>query len=194
MKRKPRILVVCGHPDKNSFSGSLARSYFSGAKFSGADVKIVYLGELKFDPILWEGYKKIQKLEPDLLKFQDKVKWANHLVFVYPIWWLGMPAIMKGLFDRAFLPNFAFKFHENGLFWDKLLKGKSSRLIITMDSPKLIHFLLMEYLSIRVMKKNLGFFGVSPIKSTLIGSMKSLNNKKLNKLVRKVNLLGKRMR
>jgi NAD(P)H dehydrogenase (quinone) len=194
MKSTPKILIICGHPDKKSYCGSLAKAYASGAKSSGANVKVVNLGELKFDPILWEGYKKIQKLEPDLIKIQDKIKWANHLVFVYPIWWLGMPAIMKGLFDRAFLPSFAFKYHENGLIWDKLLKGRSARIIVTMDSPLIVHILLMKLLSIRVLKKNLSFFGVGPIRSTMIGSMKFLNKQKLNKRLNQVNILGKRMR
>ena len=190
MNHKQKILVICGHPDKKSYCGSLARSYSSGAKSSGANVKIIDLGELKFDPILWKGYKKIQKLEPDLIETQNKIKWADHLVFVYPTWWLGLPAIMKGFFDRAVLPGFAFKYHKRGPFWDKLLKGRSARVIITMDSPKIVHCLLIRSLSKKVMKENLNFCGVGPVKFTIIGSIKNRKKSSLSKWLKKVCVLG----
>ena len=64
------VLVILGHPDKNSFCGSLSKAYIDGAKVSGSEIRELQLGELKFDPILWKGYKKIQELEPDLEKAQ----------------------------------------------------------------------------------------------------------------------------
>ena len=56
------ILVILGHPDINSFCGSLTKAYIDGAKVNGSEVRELQLGELKFDPILWEGYKKPKNL------------------------------------------------------------------------------------------------------------------------------------
>ena len=57
---------------------------------------------------------------------QQDILWADHLVFVYPNWWSTVPALLKGLIDRMFVPGFAFKYRENSPFWDKLLKGKTA--------------------------------------------------------------------
>jgi putative NADPH-quinone reductase len=75
-------------------------------------------------------------LEPDLLAAWEKILWAEHLVWIYPIWWGSMPAILKGFIDRLFLLGFAFKKKENSVWWDKLLTGKSARIITTLDQPK----------------------------------------------------------
>ena len=56
---KKNILVILGHPDTNSFCNSLAKAYIDSAKVSGSEVRELQLGELKFDPILWNGYNKI---------------------------------------------------------------------------------------------------------------------------------------
>ncbi|MDH5389479.1 MAG: NAD(P)H-dependent oxidoreductase, partial [Gammaproteobacteria bacterium] len=114
-----KILVILGHPDEESFCGALAKAYIEGAKDSGNEVHTINLGELKFDPVLWKGYSKIQELEPDLVNAQELMQWSNHIVFIYPNWWGTMPALMKGFFDRAFLPGFAFKYRDNSSFWDK---------------------------------------------------------------------------
>lgn len=133
MERK--ILAVLGHPDADSFCGALFDSYVKGAEKNGSEVREIKLGELSFDPILWKGYKKIQELEPDLVKSQEDILWADHIVFVYPMWWGAMPALMKGFLDRILLPGFSFKYRENSQFWDKLLAGRSAEILVTMDTP-----------------------------------------------------------
>jgi NAD(P)H dehydrogenase (quinone) len=132
---KKNLLIILGHPDTDSLCGALARAYTEGARATGADIRELNLGELKFDPILWKGYKTIQQLEPDLINAQQLIQWSQHLVFVYPNWWGSMPALMKGFFDRVFLPGFAFKYRENSPLWDKLLAPRTAQLLVTMDTP-----------------------------------------------------------
>lgn len=81
-----RILVILCHPSQNSLCAALAQSYTRGAEAAGHEVRNLALGALRFDPILHEGYNRIQPLEPDLLAAQEAISWAEHLVFVYPIW------------------------------------------------------------------------------------------------------------
>ena len=124
-----KILIINGHPDAESFNAALAEAYKKGAIESGAEVKEIVVRELQFNPNLQFGYRKRTELEPDLLEAQAKIKWAEHLVWIYPVWWGSLPAILKGFIDRTFLPGFAFEKIENSVWWDKLLKGKSERII-----------------------------------------------------------------
>ena len=129
-----RILIVLGHPASGSYCAALADSYWQGAHGAGHEVQIIRLGELRFDPVM-RGYGQAQSLEPDLLAAQQAILWAEHLVFVYPVWWGSMPALLKGFFDRVFLPSFAFKYRQGSVLWDKLLAGRSAQILVTMDSP-----------------------------------------------------------
>ncbi len=125
-----KVLIVCGHPDVNSFSGAAASVYEKGAAGAGHSVRRMNVGEMRFDPVLHSGYKTTQKLEPDLLLFQKNVKWADHLVFVYPSWWNAMPAVLKGLFDRAWLPGFAFNFDKKTKKPIGHLRGRTARFFV----------------------------------------------------------------
>jgi putative NADPH-quinone reductase len=116
-----RMLVILGHPSTDSFCGALSETYVQAAKDAGHDVRLLRLDALDFDPVLHHGYNTIQPLEPELLQAQADITWAEHLTFVYPIWWGGIPALMKGFLDRIFLPGFAFKYREGKAFPDKLL-------------------------------------------------------------------------
>lgn len=131
---KKNILVLLGHTDSETYSGALADAYQHGAEAAGHEVKRVNIGEMQFDPILHKGYKEIQELEPDLLDLQDGFRWADHIVIVYPNWWNTMPAILKGLFDRFWIPGFAFNFNKETKRIDQHLKGKTSRVVIVAGS------------------------------------------------------------
>ncbi len=130
-----KILLILGTPKRDSLCHALAEAYARGARARGHVVHELRLGELQFDPLLHEGYAQSQALEPDLLEAQRQIHWAEHLVFVYPVWWGGVPALLKGFFDRTFLPGFAFKYRNRSQLWDKLLSGRTADLLVTLDTP-----------------------------------------------------------
>ncbi|HUO55959.1 MAG TPA: NAD(P)H-dependent oxidoreductase [Candidatus Paceibacterota bacterium] len=135
-----KIFILLGHPDSEGMCHDIAAQYETSAREAGHEVQRLNIGELEFDPVLWKGYRAIQQLEPDLLRFQELVKWADHFVIIHPVWWVGMPAILKGLFDRAWLPGSAFRYMKlpsgnNSMFWHRLYKGKTARIIITSGTP-----------------------------------------------------------
>jgi NAD(P)H dehydrogenase (quinone) len=130
-----RILMSLGTPKGNSLCHALGEAYAQGARSKGHVVRQLKLGEMSYDPVLRDGYEHSQTLEPDLLEAQRQIHWAEHLVFVYPVWWGGIPALLKGFFDRTFLPGFAFKYRNRSRLWDKLLSGRTADLLVTMDTP-----------------------------------------------------------
>ncbi len=149
---KRKITILLGHPDNGqTFSSELALLYETAAKKAGHDVQRFNLADLKFDPILHKGYKEIQQLEPDLARLQEAIKWADHFVLIYPNWWQTMPALLKGLFDRIWLPGFCFNMrkHKDGtraLGWIKRMKGKTSRVFVLSGSPPwMIWFFFGDY-------------------------------------------------
>lgn len=173
-----KILLINGHPDRESFCSALSQAYKQGAQGAGAEVREINVGDLKFSPNLGHGYRKITELEEDLLKAQDSIKWAEHLVFVYPTWWGTMPALLKGFIDRTFLPGFAFKYRDNSPWWDRLLTGRSARMIVTMDAPLWFYWLAYGRPGHNAMKKAiLEFCGIKPVKITSIGSVKQSSDK-----------------
>ena len=194
MKNK-KILLINGHPDRESFNCALAEAYLRGAEKAGSSIKEIRIGELQFNPNLQFGYRKRTELEPDLIQVQQKIKLADHLVWFYPVWWGSVPALMKGFIDRIFLPGFAFKYRENSVWWDKYLKGKTAHLICTMDQPKWYYRLRYGSPSHKAMKQlTLQFVGIQKVKVTAIGSIRLSKEKYRQKWLKKIEKLGEQNR
>ncbi|KQO24776.1 NADPH-quinone reductase [Flavobacterium sp. Leaf82] len=182
-----KILVINGHPNPSSFNFGLAESYLKGAIQSKAQVETITIAELDFNPNLKFGYQKRTELEPDLLESWKKIQNADHLVWIHPIWWGGLPAITKGFIDRLFLPGMAFEHRENSVWWDKLLKGKTAHIITTLDQPDWYYRFVYAKPSVNQLKKcTLEFCGVKPVKVTYIGIIKTSDEKQKEKWLKKV--------
>ncbi|MGI9649676.1 NAD(P)H-dependent oxidoreductase [Chryseobacterium sp. RLHN22] len=188
-----KILIINGHPNKASFNFGIAEAYKKGAIESGAEVKEIIIAELNFNPNLQFGYRKIMELEPDLVEAWEKIIWADHLVWIHPVWWGGLPAIMKGFIDRLFLPGRAFKYRENSVWWDKLLKGKTAHIITTLDQPGLYYRLMFGRPSVNQLKKSvLQFCGIKPVKVTYIGIIKTSDENQRKIWLNKVRWAGRK--
>jgi putative NADPH-quinone reductase len=170
-----KIYILMGNPDKeDTLSNDLAAVYEAAAKAAGHEVRRSNIGDVQFDPMLHKGYKVIQKLEPDLKKMQEDMRWADHFVLIYPIWWSATPALLKGLFDRMWLPGFAFHFWKNGLGWDRLLKGKTARVVtLSKMNPLFIRFTMGDFTN-EIRHATLGFAGYK-VRMTEIGNSEKLS-------------------
>lgn len=189
-----KILVLVGHPDSVSLNVELANAYAEGAKEKGHEVKRVNLGDLNFDPILHQGYKVIQELEPDLKQLQEDIKWCDHFVIIYPSWWSTMPAILKGLFDRIWIPSFAYSFKKEGIgkgyLWTKLLKGRSARVFITSDIRPIIGRIMFGDNTNEIGRAILGFAGFL-VNIKKIGPLKNISDKGKESWIRKMKKWGR---
>lgn len=186
-----KILIINGHPNKESFNFGIAESYRKGALESGAEIKEIVISELSFNPNLQFGYQKIMEWETDLVEAWDKILWADHLVWIHPVWWGGLPAITKGFIDRLFLPGKAFRYRENSVWWDKLLKGKTAHIITTLDQPSLYYRLMFGRPSVNQLKRSvLEFCGIKPVNVTYIGIIKTSGESQRKAWLDKVKLAG----
>ena len=192
---KKNILIINGHPNKESFNYALATAYQQGALKSKAQVDVIHIGEVDFNPNLQYGYTKRIELEPDLLVSLEKIKKADHLVWIHPVWWGGLPAIMKGFIDRLFLPGIAYQYRENSVWWDKLLTEKTARIITTLDQPAWYYRIFYGNPSVNQLKKStLEFCGIKPVKVTYIGIIKTSTEKQRAQWIAKAYQLGKKLK
>ena len=188
-----KILIINGHPDKNSFCFGLAEAYMNGVLHSNSEVKQIIIRDLKFNPNLEYGYEKRTVLEPALLEAWEKIKWADHLVWVHPVWWGGLPAITKGFIDRLFLPGLAFRYRENSVWWDKLLKGKTAHIITTLDQPSLYYWFVFGRPSVNQLKKTvLQFCGITPVRVTYVQPVRNSKIEFRNKWLQNIEVMGRK--
>lgn len=187
-----KIAIINAHPNPEAFNASLAAAYKEGAESKGALVREIAIGKLEFDPNLKYGYRRRIDWEPDLKEAWETILWADHLVWVHPVWWGGLPAVAKGFIDRLFLPGMAFKYKQNSVWWEKLLKGKTARIITTLDQPGWYYWLFFGRPSVNQLKKSvLGFCGIQPVNVTYLGIIKTSDEKRREQWLQKVKQLGR---
>jgi len=191
-----KIFIWVAHPKASSLCGSIADAYEAGARARGAEVRRMELSDMAFD-LNFDGYtdvygdKKQDALEPDLMQWQDNIRWADHVMIVHPYWWGAMPTKAKAVIDKALTPGFGFKYHRKGVKWDKLLAGKTGDAIITSDTPPLLDTFLYRSPGRRVIRNQvLAFCGIAPRKILQFGSVKMAGDKKIKRWIGKAEKLG----
>jgi putative NADPH-quinone reductase len=149
-----QILVIDAHPAPDSLCSAIAEAYTTGATAMGAEVEMIVLRNLTFDPMRHGGYEQEQTWEPDLQRAWHAIQRATHICIVYPTWWGGHPALLQGFFERILQPGKAFHYHEDGTI-DKLLAGRTADLITTMDTPPWYYRLINRSCGLRRIKQTI---------------------------------------
>jgi len=166
-----RITILQGHPDPRGhhFGNALADGYADGARAAGHEVKCIEIAKLDF-PLLRSSEDFYHGATPDgLLPAQDAIRWADHLLIVYPLWHGHLPALFHAFLEQIFRPGFAVQIRK-GQMPRKLFAGKTARIIVTMGSPAPFYRWYYGAHSLKSLKRNiLGFSGIGPIKTTLVG-------------------------
>ncbi len=112
-----RVLLVLAHPRADSFNAAVANALSEGMGEGGCRVDLADLYAEGFRPGLSaEDLATFETggIPPDVVRYQDRVRAAQGLAFVFPVWWFGQPAVLKGFFDRVFFEDFAFRFTDGG--------------------------------------------------------------------------------
>lgn len=190
-----RILVVDLHPARLSLSAALAQAYRDGAQAAGHKVRIARLSEMSFDPDFGQTtFRNAPALEPDLETFRENLLWAEHVVLITPMWWGGLPAKAKGLFDRTLLPGFAFDPRQRRMGLPRpLLSGRTAHFMLTSDTPSWAFWLMYgRALKRQVQRQILSFVGLKPVRHTHYSPVEHSTPRLRARWLRDTQLLGAR--
>ena len=131
-------LIIIAHPKKESFSFAMADKYINLAKEKGYKIKTLDLyREKNQQPFFnFDNANNVEKTL-EMNYYQEKIEWADELVFIFPYWWGSMPAILKNFIDWNFSKDFAFKYVNSRP--KGLLINKNVKIYTTTGAPSLIY-------------------------------------------------------
>jgi putative NADPH-quinone reductase len=191
------IAIIQGHPtfDGGHFCHALAEAYAEGAFAGGHQVRFITVADLDF-PLLRSKADWNEAPPPSVIaETQWTMAWAEHLVIIYPLWLGGMPALLKGFLEQVLRPAFMTGGAGAGSSWKTALKGRSSRIVITMGMPAFVYRWYFGAHSLRSLKRSiLSLVGIGPNRHTLVGMIEGMSHGKRTAWIEAMRRLGKRAR
>lgn len=167
-----RILVIVGHPDPHPgrLCRTLAAAYADGAEKAGHEVRRIDVASLGFPMLRTQEEFEHGDIPKGLEEATQSIVWAEHLVFVFPLWLGTMPALLKAFLEQVMRPGTAFAYPDGGGLTKTLLGGRSGRVVVTMGMPAFLYRLWFLGHGIAGMRRSiLNFVGVKPVRETLFG-------------------------
>ncbi|MGX9355476.1 NAD(P)H-dependent oxidoreductase [Roseobacteraceae bacterium S113] len=188
-----RIYILNGHPGKRSLSHSLAITYAEAAQKAGHEVRITHLYDLDFDSDFGSGgYQNTKPLEPALEQVLADLVWSEHVVLASPMWWGGIPAKLKGLFDRVLLPGRTFDTRKKSFGLPMpMLRGRTARVILTSDTKSwLLRFVYHNAILNQLRCQIFSFVGIKPTRFTQFADASHPSEQTVTKWLSAVRHLG----
>jgi NAD(P)H dehydrogenase (quinone) len=183
-----KILIIYCHPNLQSFNGAILSALTEALGTKKHEVQLIDLYAENFDPVLrFDDVHKRRDLQfdPETAGYREKILWAEHLIFIFPIWWGGMPAMLKGYVERVFASDFAY--HYEGLFPKGHFAVKHATIITTHDTPTLYVRLFQQDYG-RVLKRQVlkTMLGITHTKFLQMPALRYSSEKKRQKFLEKV--------
>ncbi|WP_100406953.1 NAD(P)H-dependent oxidoreductase [Bacillus solitudinis] len=182
-------LIVYAHPHPESLNHAILDTTVHTLKKIGHEVVVRDLYALDFQPVLKPedtASMKAGQTPKDIEKEQEFINGADVITFIYPIWWTGLPAILKGYVDRVFAYGYAYAIGKEGII--KLLKGKKGFTINTHGTPKDVYDENGMTAGLKV-TSDIGIFeftGIEPVDHLLFGSIGSLDEQAYKGMLKEV--------
>lgn len=134
------VVIVFNHPYEKSYCAAIRSAVQSGLERAKHSVHLIHLDNEHFNPVMsaedLNAFRQQAPLDPQVLKYKEVLDRADHLVFIFPIWWELMPAMTKGFIDKVIFPGLAYE-QQSGGRMKPLLPGLNGVTIIsTMNTPK----------------------------------------------------------
>lgn len=184
-----KTLIITAQPSSTGFTHTLAAQY-AGTKNNTeitAEIINLYSEEYTLPFLRFEDKRDIEMPE-NAQKLQKKIEEAEELVFIFPLWWGSMPAILKNFFDTVFASGFAFQY-ENGRP-KGLLTEKTAKIIITHDAPSWMYWILSFPIKKLITKNILSFCGIKTSDFLTFGSISKASDDERNDIIKKITTLA----
>ena len=186
------ICIINGHPhDGHHFVTALSDAYERGARETGYEISRIDVGKLNFEPLRDPKVFETNATDQVTIEAQAMIKEAQHLVFLFPMWFGGLPGYTRCFIERVGCGNFFLEDREKG--WPRqTMGGKSIRIVMTMGMPTMVYRMVFGAFSLRGLEKNVfGISGFSPIKHTLIGMVEQLGDQGRQHWIDRIEDLGR---
>ncbi|MBM7651263.1 NAD(P)H-dependent oxidoreductase [Neobacillus cucumis] len=182
-------LIIYAHPHPESFNHAILETTVNALKKNGHDVVVRDLYALNFQPVLKPedtSAMKAGETPKDIKTEQDHITHADVITFIYPIWWAGLPAILKGYVDRVFSYGFAYAYGEEGVI--RMLSGKKGLIINTHGNPKDYYNEIGMTTGLKITSDTgiFEFVGIEPVDHILFGSVGSLDEEAYKGMLKEV--------
>jgi len=125
-------LIIYTHPNPLSFNHAILTTFVEELEEQDQDIRVRNLYALGFDPVIRQGdYEAIARgvVSEDIRTEQGHILWADIIIFIFPIFWAGLPSLLKGYIERVYSQGFAYEFIDAGM--RGLLSGKKVVIIST---------------------------------------------------------------
>lgn len=159
-----KTIIIYAHPETPGHCPYILDEVKIGLEAKNHEYEILDLYKMRYDPVLHEeehytAGNDNKNISQENKIIQEKIKQAGLLIFIYPVWWGTMPAILTGFFDRVLTPGFAFRFAKFGIPLP-LFKGKRAEVFITSSTSRFLHPIFGYYPRPLIKRGLLGFCGI----------------------------------
>ena len=157
--------VIFSHPWNGSFNKAILDQVMKKLDETKEKYTVIDLNKDGFNPVMSEEelslYSQGKSIDPLVLKYQEILKNTDELILIFPIWWMSLPAILKGFLDKVMLRGFAYESTQTGIK-GLLTNIKTAKMITTAEVPKIL--LSITGFGITMKKANLGGVGIKKTK------------------------------
>lgn len=188
-----KVYMIVTYPSKDGFSYAAFEKARQGFQDAGHEIRITNLYEDHFNPVLFfdETHRRRDlQFDEETRVYRENITWAEHLVFVFPIWWGGMPAMLKGFIDRVFAKGFAY--HYEGILPIGQLKNKTAWIINTNDTPYWYAKLFYQDYGKVLQHQVLAFCGIKTLRHTSMYFTRKSSLEKRTKWLEQISNLARR--
>ncbi|GAA4178285.1 NAD(P)H-dependent oxidoreductase [Sphingobacterium ginsenosidimutans] len=143
-----RIAIVFNHPYEGSYCNAILNAVTKGLQKAQHQIDLIYLDKDGFNPVMTsadlKGFRDKKPVDPKVIEYKERLEKADHLIFIFPIWWELMPALTKGFIDKVLFPGVAYDYtNKTNTRMKPLLDNiKGLTMITTMNTPNWLYWLL----------------------------------------------------
>lgn len=188
-----RIAILQGHPTRGDrhLCHALAGAYAEGARAAGHEVDELAVADMEFSVLRSRRDWETACAAPDILRAQESIRAATHVVIAFPLWLGSMPALLKAFLEQTFRPGFATGKSGEAKGFSNELAGRSARIIVTMGMPSFVYRWYFLAHGIKSLERGiLKLVGIKPVRRTLVGSVESLGDAGVRRWLNAMRRLG----